>query len=300
MHISNLFDADAVAAVVVTHSRPEELKMVVSALVGQTARPGRILIIDNASPIPASEVLSDFDGVEVIRSEINTGGAGGFAFALQQALNAGVKWVWLMDDDAVPRPDALAVLLDTVPDLPQSTGVVCCTVYEFGQVATTHRRLFGHLTGLERALSKSFYAGKARKIDTGSFVGFMIRAEAAHQVGLPDASFFIAYDDTDYSLRLNRAGWSIWLVPESGIDHLRTIQSKLSTSDFGWKHYYNIRNRIVVARRFAYYKNFASLLATFYGALIWLGARRPIRLDAWKKFQNAIRDGWAGRLGKIS
>jgi len=300
MNLLNSLDASVVTAVVVTHNRPEELKMVISALVGQTTRPGRILIIDNASPVPATEVLADFQGVEVIRSEINTGGAGGFAFALQQALNAGGQWVWLMDDDAVPRPDALAVLLGAVPNLPNDAGALCCTVYEFGRIATTHRRLFGPMTGVEKPLVGSSYSHEPQKIDTGSFVGFMVRTEAVHQVGLPDASFFIAYDDTEYSLRLGHGGWSIWLVPKSGIDHLRTLESKLSSSEFGFKHYYNIRNRLVVVRKYAHLKNLAGLIAVFYGAMIWLGSRRAIRLAAWGKFQQAIRDGWSGRLGKVS
>jgi GT2 family glycosyltransferase len=300
MNSLNISDAKGVTAVVVTHNRPEELKMVVAALVGQTMRPGRILIIDNASPIPAADVLADFVGVDVIRSEINTGGAGGFAFALQQALNVGGQWIWLMDDDAVPRPDALSVLLSAIPNLPSDAGALCCTVYEFGKIATRHRRLFQSFTGLERSLPDSAYSAQSQKIDTGSFVGFMVRAEAANQVGLPDATFFIAYDDTEYSLRLNRAGWSVWLVPKSGIDHLRTVQSKLSTSEFGFKHYYNIRNRLVVVRKYATCKILAGLVAVVYGALIWLGSRRSLRPQAWRQFQRAVHDGWRGLLGKVS
>ena len=40
----------------------------------------------------------------------NEGGAGGFHEGMKRAHADGAHWMWLMDDDTVPRPDALAEL----------------------------------------------------------------------------------------------------------------------------------------------------------------------------------------------
>ena len=290
---------DLVTAVVVTHNRPEELRMVVSALFAQTAKVDRVLVIDNASPIPAAKILADFSQVQVVRSEVNTGGAGGFAFAVQEALKGNADWIWMMDDDAVPRPDSLFELLRSAKSLPERSGALCCAVYEFDELATMHRRSFNFNTGLETSLPKRSYAQDNCLINTGSFVGFMVRSSAVREVGLPNASFFIAYDDSEYSLRLIKAGWSIWLIPKSGIDHLRTVQSKLSTSEFGLKHFYNIRNRIVVVRQYANWKMISGVVAIIYGILIWLVARNSFRLTAIRQFLKAVSDGWIGKLGRL-
>ena len=291
--------ASLVTAVVVTHNRPEELRMVVSALLGQTVPVGRVLVIDNASPIPASEVLADYSGVEVVRSELNTGGAGGFAFAMQEALKGSCDWVWMMDDDAVPRLNALSALLLAARSLPETAGALCSAVYEFDRLAKVHRRTFNFKFGLESSISENVYQQDFHQIDTGSFVGFMVRSSAAREVGLPNAAFFIAYDDTEYSLRLKKAGWSIWLIPKSGIDHLRTAQSRLRTSDFGLKHFYNVRNRLIVVRLYSDWAVISGGIAIIYGALVWLGSKKSLNYSSFKRFVLAVRDGWNGKLGKV-
>src|ERR671921_33453 len=42
----------------------------------------------------------------------NRGGAGGFHVGLQAAYDRGADLVWLMDDDGLPEPDCLKMLLD--------------------------------------------------------------------------------------------------------------------------------------------------------------------------------------------
>lgn len=285
-----------VTAVVVTHNRPQELRQVIDGLLSQSVAPQTILVVDNASPLPAAQVLTGVLGVDVIRSEINTGGAGGFAFALRSALSQHCGWVWLMDDDAVPRPDALAALVAAAAELPAQAGALCSAVYEFGALAPTHRRSYGRWLGWERPLPARAYAGQSVPIDAGSFVGFMVRAQAARDVALPDAAFFLAYDDTEYSLRLQKSGWSVHLVPASGIDHLRTAESRLSTSTFGAKHFYNIRNRIYVARR---YSRLGVPGAVLMGMAVWLVARSSLNMRALRLFGRAVADGYQGRLGKL-
>lgn len=286
---------DSVIAVVVTHNRPEELRAVIGALLSQTVLPVRVLVVDNASPLPAAEVLVDFKGVDIVRSEVNSGGAGGFALALSEALKAGSDWVWMMDDDAVPRLGALEALLNAAISLPARAGVLCSAVYEFGALAVMHRRLFDHTFALERCIPASDYTS-CREIDTGSFVGFMVRTAAVRQAGLPDARFFLAYDDTEFSLRLKSQGWSIWLVPASVIDHLRGTRSRLRGSVFGDKHFYNIRNRLYVAR---HYSRFGVFSATMMGVLIWLSSRSPFDWSVACHFRRAVIDGYRGQLGKI-
>jgi rhamnopyranosyl-N-acetylglucosaminyl-diphospho-decaprenol beta-1,3/1,4-galactofuranosyltransferase len=292
-------EAALVTAVVVTHNRPEELKMVVAALMKQTVSVGRVIVIDNASPMPASDVLVNFPNVEVVRSELNTGGAGGFAFAMQVALEGSCKWIWMMDDDAVPREDALSALMYAAKSLPESAGALCSAVYEFDHLATMHRRTFNFKLGLERSVSAKFYLKDFQQIDMGSFVGFMVRSSAAREVGLPTTSFFIAYDDSEYSLRLKKAGWSLWLIPKSCINHLRTEQSRLRTSNFGLKHFYNIRNRLVVVRMYSDWLTVSACVATIYGAVIWLASKNAISYSSLRQFLKAVRDGWNGILGKV-
>jgi GT2 family glycosyltransferase len=288
----------SVAAVVVTYNRPIELRKVILALEKQSRPLDKIIVLDNACEVPAVATLSSFEKIEVIRSSVNNGGAGGFALGLEAALQYSPDWIWLMDDDAVPRNEALAELLNAIPKVPGRAGVLCSSVYEDGELALIHRRSYSPVLVHEVSVARSYYGQDLTEIDTGSFVGFMVRSEAVRQIGLPDRDFFLAYDDTEYSLRLIRNGWRNWLVPSSKIDHLRTTQSRLRTSLFGPKHYFNIRNRIVVALRYGKSPMLAGAVATFFGVGLWLVCG-GFRAKGGPLFTRAVRDGWRGRLGPL-
>ena len=288
----------AIAAVVVTYHRPLELRQVVESLLGQTHPPDHIIILDNGGPVRANEILAEHaDALIIIHSVVNLGGAGGFARGLSEGLGLAADWVWLLDDDAVPEADALEQLLLTIPKLPANAGVLGCAVMEFGDVALRHRRRFNRRTGWETSVPLSSYGKSPVEIDTCSFVGFLVRAEAARQIPLPAADFFLAYDDTDYSLRLQDAGWRLWLVPDSVVVHLRTSDARLGTSPFGSKHYLNIRNRLIVKRGYAQFRLLATVDGIAYGLMLWL------RAGGWKSaaqhrlLLGSLRDGIAEKLG---
>jgi rhamnopyranosyl-N-acetylglucosaminyl-diphospho-decaprenol beta-1,3/1,4-galactofuranosyltransferase len=286
-----------IAAVVVTHNRPGLLQQVIAALQAQTRALDCILVVDNASDEPTRTLLAQLDGIVVLRTEANLGGAGGFARGMQQAYAAGFDWIWLMDDDAIPRADALARLEDAAGGVASTAGAVCGAVREFGDIALAHRRSYGHWTGLERQLPRHAYRAQAVRVDTGSFVGFMVAAHAIARVGLPEPAFFLAYDDTEYSLRLRRAGLAIWLVPHSIVDHMRAAQGRLRAGPFGRKHYFNIRNRIVVASRYASLPVVPACGTALFGAALWLACAGRFRRTALAILLQALRDGFGERLG---
>jgi rhamnopyranosyl-N-acetylglucosaminyl-diphospho-decaprenol beta-1,3/1,4-galactofuranosyltransferase len=289
-----------VAAVVVTHNRPDLLQQALAALRLQTRPLDAIVLVDNASDAASAARLGQPHGVTVLRSEVNLGGAGGFALGMAHAFAAGHDWIWLLDDDAIARPDALARLVDALDALAvpsAEVGALCGTVREFGDVARQHRRRYHLPTGLERSLPLQAYAGAPCRTDTASFVGLLVSARAIARVGLPEPAFFLSYDDTEYALRLGRAGLSIWLAPASVVEHLRERRGRLRAGPFGRKHYFTIRNRIAVARGYAGLPLVPTGLGIAFGLALWLASGGVFQRGALRILLRAIRDGVRGHLG---
>ena len=106
---------ESVAVVVVTFNRADLLAGMLDGLAAQTRRPDAVYVIDNASSDHTRQVLEHHHGgdlpLRVTHSPDNLGGAGGFHLGLRQAYLDGHDRIWLMDDDVVPAPDCLEVLL---------------------------------------------------------------------------------------------------------------------------------------------------------------------------------------------
>ena len=82
-------------------------------LAAQTHEPDAVIVVDNASEDHTREVLDAHVGLRLqrIHLEENTGGAGGFRAGIEAAYDQGFDRIWLMDDDVVPAPDCLALLM---------------------------------------------------------------------------------------------------------------------------------------------------------------------------------------------
>src|SRR6185295_14348754 len=99
-------------AVVVTHNRRDLLLACLDALAAQTHALEGVTVVDSASTDGTGEALAEAEvrrriPIDYIRLTRNGGGAEGFHYGLRAALDSGAEWIWLMDDDCEPAPDAL-------------------------------------------------------------------------------------------------------------------------------------------------------------------------------------------------
>lgn len=287
----------SVTALVVTYNRKELLCQCVDALANQTRKPNRILVVDNASTDGTSDAMDAAstlykDLLEYLRLPENSGGAGGFAAGLRHAVESGAQWTWIMDDDAIPRPDALEVLLDRSLN---SANLYGSAALSGDQLAWPMQKI-GKNDSLHRITGVSDLAAET-EVRFLPFLGLLVSASTVKQIGVPDAGFFLAADDVDYCLRARRAGARVVLVRDSRIDH--PPSKSRSTLFLGWrvdtlelppwKRYYDIRNRILVAKK---HHGFALLYATLPGTLI----RAMVTLTYAPDRRSQLRACWGGTV----
>ncbi len=262
--------AARVAAVVVTYNRKALLLECVRALLGQTAPPAAIHVIDNASTDGTREAhaqagLLDRPEVTLHRLEVNGGSSGGFAHGVAVARETDSDWLWVMDDDAEPRPDCLERLLGSDRARAADTAALAPTVvWPDGDPQLGHR---GQFDGRPRGLVAADYdpAGEPVRIGYVTFVGPLIRTAAARAIDPPFAPFFLYSDDFEYSLRLREQG-AMWLLPAAVIVHKearnppvtrrgsffnRVLGWQLSATRYesAWRNFFALRNYVWLRTR---------------------------------------------------
>lgn len=245
---------ETVAIVVVTYNRADLLEGMLHGL-GALHRPADlVLVVDNASTDHTAEVLRrcTVPGLEVLRSPENLGGAGGFHLGMRTAYERGFDRIWVMDDDVVPAPDCLEVLLAQDEDC-------LFSVREDGDGALAEKAATRFdlrrpwVIKPKTEMVETAYATRAAmpervEVANVAFEGLMVRRAVIAAIGLPDPAFFIFYDDVDFALRARRAGFRIWALRDAVL--VRRLPFDQQHDLAGWKGYYMYRNLFVVHARY--------------------------------------------------
>lgn len=235
-----------VVAVVVTHRRRDLLRACLAAVEGQTRRPDVVVVVDNASDDgTAEQVRAEHPAADLLVLTRNTGGAGGFAAGLAHALDRHAPdLLWLLDDDCVPHPTALARLLDVA-------GSDLAPALVASRVVWTDGRDHPMNTPRPRPLPRPGERARAAAhlcvpIRSASFVSVLVDAGALRAEGLPVADYFLWNDDFELTLRLLRRRTGV-LCPGSVVEH-RTRVFGGPESDPGERFVHEVRNKLWLLR----------------------------------------------------
>ncbi|HEY4292533.1 glycosyltransferase family 2 protein [Luteibacter sp.] len=292
-------------AVVVTFNRKALLIRCISALHDQSLSPDHILIVDNASSDGSAEALESAGllgrtDTTYRRLEENRGGAGGFADGIAYALEQGADWIWAMDDDAIPEPDALESLMAVQPS---SAHVYASIAGSDGRLAWPLKPLNEHPAKMLLGVSE---VPDVVEVENVPFLGLLVHRDLIRRLGVPCSEFFIAADDTEFCVRARKNGARIFAVGTSRISHpnsqlLRIGRGSLSMTYLDlppWKRYYDTRNRLFIAKRHYGYRLWTRTLPGALGRGLVAISRGPRRRAQLKATVAGIFDGLTGRAGR--
>ncbi|MGI5166805.1 glycosyltransferase [Spirillospora sp. CA-253888] len=284
----------AVAAVVVTYNRRELLTESLAALGGQTRAVDRIVVVDNASGDGTADLVrASFPEVDLLELPRNVGGAGGFAAGMARALERGADLLWLLDDDTVPEPGALAALLTARERATAADGP---PVLVASRVLWTDGR--DHPMNTPRpkpraaeAETRLAAAAGGYPIRSASFVSVLVEGAAVRARGLPVADYFLWNDDFEFTTRLLR-GRRALLCRDSVVVH-KTRTFGGTDADPGDRFFYEVRNKVWLFTRSP---GLAPVERTLYAgstALRW--TRTFARSGDRATLRRGLRQGlWAG------
>lgn len=241
---------ERVAVVIVTFNRIEVLRRTLATLGESLNRaPEEIIVVDNASEDGTADALrTEFSHVHVVRLNINTGPAGGFAAGFREALSRGHDWIWAFNDDDQPaRPDALTRLLAVAKSqraapigMVGSWLVRTDSTGEPMQVVETGG--FWLRPKAERTIARK---SDPYDVDLMSFNGALISSRAVRAAGFPQSDFFMMMEEYDFCIRLREAGYRLLIVAEPLVQAM-ALGSAINPP---WRGYYQTRNHLIMALR---------------------------------------------------
>jgi hypothetical protein len=217
----------------------------------------KIIIVDNASTDESVNKLINYadDRLVLLRSNKNLGFSGGNNIGIKYALDDGADYVLLLNNDTIVEPDFLQNMVETAEN-DKEIGIVGCKIKYNGD-----RNLLWFAGGQvnwfkflgEHFGKRELDDGKYDKLIEVSFVTgccMLIKREVIEKVGMLPDEYFMYFEDVDFCVRVQEAGFKIIYEPKAVIYHKIGISSGGEESPFSIK--WSTRNRIYFMHKFKY------------------------------------------------
>ncbi len=207
----------------------------------------QIWVVDNGSKNNEADLLKKrFPKIIAIRSEINQGFAGGNNLAIQQVKSS---FIMLLNNDIIAKNDFISPLIQRF-EKDSKTGIVSPKILDY---KTGTLQFAGYKTNklMTRITNPAFGEKDSEKFASAVQTPFahgaalMIRKSVIDHIGPMSLCYFLYFEELDWSVKAIRAGYHIWMEPESIVLHYGS-KSVGNTSPL--KIYYNTRNRLIFAR----------------------------------------------------
>ncbi|WP_371862921.1 glycosyltransferase family 2 protein [Cellulomonas aerilata] len=232
-----------------------------------------VVVVDNASTDGTADLVEQtYPQVRVVRGDVNRGFAGGNNVALREVAT---PFVILLNNDAVPGPDAVAALVRALRAAPADVAALTATVLladrfrpptaddpaadlVHGPDGTWVRDPRGPVTLVNSTgnvlrtdgygVDRGWLADAARHRPEPDVFGFcgaaaILRTSALADVGLFDEDFFLYYEDSDLSWRLRLAGHRVQHCAAAVVHHVHAASTGEGSPLF---RFHDGRNRLLM------------------------------------------------------
>ena len=129
-----------------------------------------------------------------------------------------------------------------------------------------------------------------------TFEGPLFARKIVEEIGLPDAGYFILFDDTDYACRASEYT-KIRYIRNAKL-HKMIIPAKIKNDKWGWKAYYKMRNSVYLERKLGKNIRVRYVRPLLRMGDLWLRAILRKRFSRAQWIVKAYRDGIKGNMGR--
>lgn len=207
-----------VAILVLNYNGSDCLPVCLASLQRLTYSNYQVVVIDNGSEDSSlGDAKMNFPKYLYLEKEENSGFAAGMNTGIQYALQNEFEMCWLLNSDATVMPGTLGALIDASqqnhkieamsPVIKDTSGKVWFAGgrINFWRMRTEHQKSIPS----KHPYKTNFLTGCAPLFTTALL----------EKVGFFDEHFFLYYEDADLSVRIQKAGNNLYVVPAANVLH---------------------------------------------------------------------------------
>lgn len=276
-----------------------------SILANSGMEEGKIIVVDNASQDDSMRLLEERYGgeerLELIRLDDNYGFSYANNVGIDRARRQGADYVLLLNNDTEIMPDMLRRLWECAKRHPGS--MIAPKIY----YSSDRERIWSAGGSFSKVIKKAKHVG-LNETDRGQYdlereTGFAtgcclwIPMSVIERAGTLDERFFLYYEDTEYSFRLQKQGIAIWYCPQAVMYH--KVGASTRGADSALCAYYIARNwllcsRLQLGRRYPVFLLYYVINRTVCCLLWLLRGKGALVRATWL----GVRDFHRGRFGR--
>ena len=181
-------------------------------------RTEKVIVVNNSKL--QLKTQKDKTKIKVIQNKRNVGFAKAVNQGMREAINQGAEAVFLLNPDARIISGSLSDLLKEKAEI---VGAVIedKSGWDYGGAVDWQWGRTEHRKATRRQ------SDKATKIDFVSGCAMLIKKAVWKKIGFLDERFFLYYEDVDYCLRAQQAGFKIGLCPQVKVFHqLKKVEER--------------------------------------------------------------------------
>lgn len=229
-----------------------------------------IIVVDNGSTInPVPEWKVHYPHITFIRSDLNTGFAGGNNIGIQEATG---EYLFLINNDTEVTATLIGELVDTM-ESNSKIGLLSPKIHYFDQPGMLQ---YAGYTPMNYFTARNACIGQF-EMDEGQYdsksgvtgyahgAAMMISKAALKKAGGMAENYFLYYEELDWCERIRRAGFEIHTNLSTLIYHKESVSVGKRTA---LKEFFMTRNRILFIRKNASSFTFSIFCLYFLVAVI--------------------------------
>jgi GT2 family glycosyltransferase len=277
-----------IGVVTVTYNSGEVLQPFLECVAAQDYPDWVLYVVDNASRDATRPILAATNRpwLRVILNDANLGVAEGNNQGIRAALGDGCQYVLLINNDVEFSPTLFSQLFGSLSRYRSDAVTPRITYHDEPAVDWFNGGRFKYMRGPDARHDPPGRPDQhePRLIGYAPTCCMLVSRHAIEEVGLMDPAYFVYWDDTDFCLRMQRAGKALLCDPSVSMSHKVSSLTGGLTSDFFIRYHH--RNQVYFVR-----KHFGSavLAYTVCVSIIWALLRVALRGDTLRQFRLRVR-----------